>query len=255
MSDNKITLRNKFISRLVKKSSKITEAINLLVKFNNKTSSNQHGGSLVQLGMKLADIQAAAGGLQARIQNLDGIVTGYNTRANQVFANIRGINLNNDVASEAEITSTVNILTVLYNNIAADVVHLLRTFITKLITNDRNVPVTNNDGIDAPAPAPNQAKVEAILGAIIPILNAVTPTANDKSMAIDTTLNNGANAHNLAAGVNNNLKLAINTVVDANFDTDNPAPVLGNNTKLSAAKKKEILLYLCVPVYTLKHNV
>ena len=108
MSEKTIELRNKFISKLLKKSSKMSEAIKLLVKFNKKSVSNQHGGSLAGLGIQLGAIQVAADGLQRRIGGLDADVQRYNNDANTSYQRIIGINEGNLRSSIDTLRQTIN---------------------------------------------------------------------------------------------------------------------------------------------------
>lgn len=137
MSD-KVELRNKLLSKLVKKASKLNESIQLFSKFDKKISLNQTGGNMHNIGIKLASIEHYAVRLQDRLGDLNALVGHYDAATNTILQRLQGLRLNQfSHLTNQEYQNAQTIFNPVNN---ANIIPNVKRFIQFLLTNKRNAP-------------------------------------------------------------------------------------------------------------------
>jgi hypothetical protein len=212
MSD-KVELRNKLLSKLVKKASKLNESIKLFSKLDKKISLNQTGGNMHNIGIKLASIEHYAAGLQGRLGDLNALVGHYDAATNTILQTLQGLRLGEfSHLTDREYQNVQAIFTTPTSD-------NIRGFIKLLLTNKRDIQL-----------------VPIIVGGV----NAEYDTTFQYIKITENLCRaNGANRGTVVATRAGNLPLAINGA-----DNRNLSPGDGTVTILSDVNKKDILTTL-----------
>ena len=135
MSD-KVELRNKLLSKLVKKASKLNESIKLFSKLDKKISLNQTGGNMHNIGIRLASIEHYAANLNTRLGDLNALVGHYDVTTNNIMRTLQGLRLGQ--FSHLTLMEYQNAQTIFNPANVGQIIPNVKRFIQLLLTNKRN---------------------------------------------------------------------------------------------------------------------